>query len=75
VWANHPSDGDAAEAVRHGVLRAFDADDLTNELWNSLARPEDDFGNFAKFVAPTVANGKVYMATFSKRVLVYGLRP
>jgi len=35
----------------------------------------DAVGNFAKFVAPTVANGKVYLATFSNRLNVYGLLP
>jgi hypothetical protein len=34
------------------------------EKWNSRNnQARDDFGNFAKFCAPTVANGKVYMAT------------
>ena len=32
-------------------------------------------GNFAKFCPPTVANGKVYLATFSNRLNVYGLLP
>jgi hypothetical protein len=72
LWATHPTDGDANQAVRHGILRALDAADVTKELWNSMAAPEDDFGNFAKFVAPTVANGKVYLATFSNKVFVYG---
>src|SRR5262249_8838296 len=56
------------------VLRAFDGTDLTRELWNSdqnLAR--DGAGSFAKFLVPTVANGKVYLGTFSNRVEVYGL--
>ena len=35
----------------------------------------DTVGNFAKFVPPTVANGKVYLATFSNRLNVYGLLP
>jgi len=74
VWATHPTDGDANQAVRHGILRAFDATDLTKELWNSTAVANDDFGQFAKFVAPTVVEGKVYMATFSGRVVVYGLK-
>ena len=30
-------------------------------------------GNFAKFTPPTVANGRVYMATFSNQLVVYGL--
>ena len=33
----------------------------------------DSFGNFAKFVPPLVANGRVYVATWSKQVAVYGL--
>ncbi len=32
-------------------------------------------GNYAKFVPPTVVNGKVYLATFSGQLLVYGLNP
>ena len=40
-----------------------------------LARARDAVGNLAKFVAPTVANGKVYLATFSNRLNVYGLLP
>jgi hypothetical protein len=30
---------------------------------------------FAKFVPPTIANGKVYMASFSGKLNVYGLNP
>jgi hypothetical protein len=32
------------------------------------------FGKFAKFAAPTVANGKVYVPTFDNQVVVYGLK-
>jgi hypothetical protein len=56
------------------VLRAFDAADITRELWNSQRVPGDSLGNFAKFVIPTVAGGRGYMATFSDRLNVYGLR-
>jgi hypothetical protein len=31
--------------------------------------------NFAKFCPPTVANGKVYVATFSRQLCIYGLLP
>jgi len=30
-------------------------------------------GSFAKFAIPTVANGKVYVPTFSNQLVVYGL--
>jgi Abnormal spindle-like microcephaly-assoc'd, ASPM-SPD-2-Hydin len=57
-----------------GELQAFDAEDVSNELWNStMNTTRDGFGNFAKFVPPLVANGKVYVATFSHQLAVYGL--
>lgn len=76
LWANLPWQGDANVNVVPGVLRAFDATDLSKELWNShQITTRDDFGNYAKFSAPTVANGKVYLATFSNQLAVYGLLP
>jgi hypothetical protein len=74
IWANHPVELNANQAVVPGMLRAVDADDLGRELWNSTRQPHDSTGLFAKFVPPTVANGKVYMATFSNKVCVFGLR-
>ena len=74
LWESLPLNGDAAHAVVPGVLRVFDANDLTKELWNSHMVPDrDDVGNHAKDVPPLVVNGKVYMATFSNQVVVYGL--
>ena len=76
VWASHNLVGDANQQVRPGILRAYNAQNVTNELWNSeQLSARDSVGNFAKFVPPTVANGKVYMATFSNRLNVYGLLP
>jgi hypothetical protein len=76
LWAALALNGDANQDVRPGILRAFDAADLSRELWNSrLDTARDDFGNFAKFNTPVVANGKVYLATFSHQVAVYGLLP
>ncbi len=75
VWASSVYTGDAVHDIVPGVLRAFDANNLGVELWNSRQnKTRDDFGKLAKYVAPTVANGKVYMATFSKKVCVYGPR-
>ena len=73
LWATHAANGDANQSTRPGILRAFDASDVTKELWNSGQNAGDNIGNFAKFVCPTVVNGKVYMATFSKQLVVYGL--
>jgi hypothetical protein len=76
LWASHPINGDANQAVVPGVLQAFDATDVTRELWNSnWASKRDSIGKFAKFVPPVIANGKVYMATFSNKLNVYGLNP
>jgi len=75
VWASYASTGDAGHDVSPGILRAFDATDVTRELWNNrqdIAR--DGAGNYAKFSSPTIANGHVYLATFSNQVVVYGLR-
>jgi hypothetical protein len=74
VWTALPALLDAENAVVSGVLRAFDASDLTRELWNSRSNAaRDDLGNFAKYVPPTIANGHVYMASFSNQLNVYGL--
>src|SRR5439155_15671407 len=74
VWATAPYSADAHTQTVAGIFRAFDASDLSIELWNSKQNAaRDDFGDFAKFTPPTVANGKVYVATFSNQLLVYGL--
>ena len=74
LWASYAANGDAEHDVRPGVLRAFDANDVSKELWNNLQNPSDAGGTYAKFAAPTIANGHVYLPTFSNRVAVYGLR-
>ena len=57
-----------------GRLRAFDASDVSHELWNSDQNFDRDFlGAFAKFAQPAVVHGKVYAPTFSNRLVVYGL--
>ena len=75
LWATLASSGDAENNPPvAGELHAFDAANVSNELWNStINASRDAFGNFAKFVPPLVANGKVYMATWSNQVAVYGL--
>ena len=75
LWASYAFSGDAEHNVSPGILRAFDATDITKELWNNrqnLAR--DGAGNYAKFSSPTIANGHVYLPTFSGQVVVYGVQ-
>jgi len=73
LWASHAASGDANQSVRPGILRAFDANDITKEIWNSNQNPNDNIGTYAKFVCPTIANGKIYMATFSNKFVIYGI--
>jgi hypothetical protein len=75
LWASYASTGDAEHAVSPGILRAFDANDISIELWNNQQNAaRDGAGNYAKFASPTIANGHVYLPTFSNRVVVYGLQ-
>ncbi|MBS1932660.1 MAG: PQQ-binding-like beta-propeller repeat protein [Bacteroidetes bacterium] len=74
VWATYSKGCDAEHSVCAGILRAFDATDVTKELWNSDQNAADAVGNYAKFCSPTIANGHVYLATFSNYVAVYGIK-
>ena len=75
LWASYPLTGDAESDVSPGILRAFDANDITKELWNNRQNfTRDGAGNYAKFASPTIANGHVYLPTFSRQVVVYGLQ-
>jgi hypothetical protein len=74
LWASYAYTGDAEHGVSPGILRAFDANDVTKQLWNNQLNPRDASGYYAKFAAPTIANGHVYLPTFSNRVVVYGLQ-
>lgn len=69
LWVTMPVQGNANHMIVRGMLRALDASDVSKpELWNSEATGDEDdrVGAFAKFVPPTVVNGKVYVATFDR---------
>jgi len=53
-----------ATAVTNGKMK---------QLFHSDAKPANNLGNFAKYSTPVVANGKVYVGTFSNKVVEYGL--
>jgi hypothetical protein len=56
------------------ILRAYDATDLQEELYNSNENPRrDNPGGAVKFAVPTIANGKVYVGA-KGQLSVYGLR-
>ena len=82
LWAAIHATGDSWHESRPGVLHAYDAEDIRRELWNSLEMPaRDDCGEYSKMAPPTVANGRVYLASFGNENIgtgqfcVYGLLP
>jgi len=64
----------AYENTTPAVLHAFDASNLAHELYNSnqAANARDQFGAGNKYIAPTVADGKVFVAS-TNSVGVFGL--
>jgi hypothetical protein len=78
VWGVYPTQGNANSNVVHGALVAYDATTVLNggrlkQLFHSDTNPANNLGNFAKYSTPVVANGKVYVGTFSNKVVQYGL--
>ncbi len=56
-----------------GVLHAYDAANLGNELYNSTQNSaRDQLDRYIKFSVPTIANGKVFVGT-STGLSIYGL--
>jgi outer membrane protein assembly factor BamB len=65
--------GDHSAPGVPGTLYAFNASDLTQLLWSSeMNARRDRLGRFAKFANPTVANGRVFVSTFSNELVIYG---
>src|ERR1051325_8963949 len=55
-----------------GILYAFDAETL-EMLYSSETNPFDRLGDYPRFNAPTIADGKVFVPTFTNKLVVYGL--
>jgi hypothetical protein len=66
----------AYENTSPAVLHAYAATNLATELYNSNQAPNgrDHFGAGNKFIAPVVADGKVFVAT-TNSVAIFGLLP
>ncbi len=66
----------AYENTSPAVLHAYNASNLATELYNSnqASNGRDHFGAGNKYIAPVVADGKVFVAT-TNSVAVFGLLP
>jgi hypothetical protein len=68
VWATVPLQGDASEHIVRGMLVAFQAEPNGPDLpllWHSeMNAARDSVGLFAKFAPPTIADSKVFVASF-----------
>lgn len=66
VWAYEKS------ASGRGILHAYDATSVSNELWNSgMNAGRDQLGTGVAFAAPVVAEGRIIVTT-DLTVVVYG---
>jgi hypothetical protein len=79
LWASLPPFENANNKSVDGILTAYDATQFDSQgrfvqLWHSHQNPNDDPGIFAKFCCPTIADGKVFLATFSNKLRIYGPR-
>ena len=76
ISANGASNGIvwSTENTNPAVLHAYDATNLSTELYNSnqASGSRDQFGTGNKFITPMIANGKVYVGT-TNGVAVFGL--
>jgi len=68
VWAVEARGSDS------GVLHAYDASNLTNELYSSAQSHGRDAFADNKFITPMIANGRVFVGTLTG-VMVFGLLP
>jgi hypothetical protein len=84
VWATRALGGTGGGGFNSntpvgGALYAFNAENVATKLWDSTLVSGDKLANAPKYIAPTIANGKVYVGTLGAapttggEVAVYGL--
>jgi hypothetical protein len=71
VWAAFTSNYKTFGAA---ILRAYDAANVSRQLFDSSTKSANTAGPAVKFVVPTVADGRVYLGTESE-LDVYGILP
>ena len=73
VWAMNATSQDDDHGLAAGILRAYNASTL-QELWDTEMVPSRDrLGTLVKYVPAIVVSGRVYAATSSNGLRVYGL--
>jgi hypothetical protein len=76
VWVVGPPNscsGNGCNPNGPGVLHAYDATNLGNELYNSGQNSSrDQLDSYTKFSVPTIANGRVFVGTLTS-LSIYGL--
>jgi len=73
LWLIDSSGALATPPNSPAILRAYDPNNLSNEIYNSATNSSrDNAGPAVKFTVPTVANAKVYVGTQTE-LDVYGL--
>jgi hypothetical protein len=73
VWLVETKVWNAYRSTKPSVLHAYDASNISRELYNSEQNAARDRGGVTvRFAVPTVANGRVYVGAKSE-VDVYGL--
>lgn len=71
VWAVFTSNNKTGGAA---ILRAYDAANVSRQLFDSSTKSANAAGPAVKFVVPTVADGRLYLGTQSE-LDVYGILP
>ncbi len=75
LWVASTKEWDETHMDRPAILHAYDATNITHELYNSEQNSaRDRANNTVRFAIPTIADGRVYLGTRG-HLDVYGLLP